>query len=476
MIKYIASIVLVLLSVSIHGQVKTYRQLPELPISGKFKVEIKQNKTGFQQVITYGIPNAETKMVTKTEHLAMFAFEPKSGAVDIQISSLDGTKLDASNIELVNKMYTGVSVSFANGKMLLKVQNPKKQLFVRLKNDAGNPLMIFADPLQESKIPTGANVKRFTASTISYVQTAEFDRYTVPNDVDVVYIEDGALFKGNIFLEKNRTKPVMLMGRGMIMGNGPIIHGKQGIPYNSVTLNGNGHLVEGITILNSRHFGLNTGDNAHIDNVKMFGYNSNNDGIGAGENSLIENCFLKVNDDHIKLYHDNTKVRNVCFYAQTNGGIIQFAWNSIDPGDNCLVENCEVLACEYVNCGDPLETTGGLAHCFISLREEQVDGKKLVNDTIRNILIQGQLQRFIGINGYSSKGIDIDNLVLENINVVKTPVKLGWVYTKDSTSMDVKFKNVVFENRAISEMYFKTSGKVKLSFDGKTLPFKAKMN
>jgi len=112
-----------------------------------------------------------------------------------------------------------------------------------------------------------------------------------------------------------------------------------------------------------------------------------------------------------------------------------------------------------------------LAHCFISLREEEEDGKILKNTTIKNIVIQGQLQRFMGINGLSYKGVTVNGLVLENIRVLNAPLKQSWVYTKDSNQVSVQFRNVVFGNREAEESDFKTSGDVKLDFQGKSEAF-----
>ena len=453
-------------STMLHAQVKLYRQLPEIPLSDLFQVEIRQGKSTWQAVFTYSLPVTERVLVTKNEHIAMFGFEPATGPVEIKISSLTGNELSDKNIELVNKTLKGVGVTYTSGVMLIRLTNPKTQLYVRLKNDPGNPLNIFADPVKDSPIPANAKVFRFEASNKPYVQTAEYDRFTVPNDVDVVYIEDGALIKGTIHTAKDRTRPLKLMGQGMVIGNGGILHGPANIPFNAVVITkGIGNSIEGITVMKSRHFSMDIGEKGHIDNVKLFGYAYNNDGFVAGDSSLIENSFLKVNDDHIKLYHDDVIVRNCIFYVQTNGAVFQFAWNRIDPGDNCLVENCEVVACEFENCGDPVESEGGLAHCFVSLREAQEEGKLLKKATIQNIHIQGQLQRFIGLNGYSYKGVTIEALRIENIFVENEPKKQSWIYTKDAHPMEVTFKNVIFGKREINKDDFKTIGDVKLYFE-----------
>lgn len=445
-----------------------YRQLPVFSLSGKYTVEISQGNVAAQPIFVYQTNNDVSGMVTKVEHFTSFAFDPKGGAVTIRVSLKNGTPLNASTVELVNKTYTDITTAFDAGTFVITAASPKKHLFVRLKSDYGNPLMIFADPYALTPIPSGANVVTFKASSSAYVQSAQYDRYTIPNDVDAVVVEDGALIQGTIHTNSGRTKPLLLQGRGVVLGNGPIIHGTTGIPYNAVVITkGSGHRIEGLTVIKSRHFGIDIGNSCILDNCKMYGYNTNNDGVVGGDKSIIENCFLKVNDDFIKLYNDEMRVRNCTFYVQQNGGVFQFAWNSITPGSNCVVENCELVAVEYTGCGDPKLGQGGIAHCFISLRESDAHPAS-ANNIFRNILVQGQLAKFIGINGKydGSASLSLKNTLLENITVEKKPTSYSWIYTGNAPDeVSVRFKNVMLAGKSITKDEFHTEGNVILTFD-----------
>ena len=459
--------VLIFLSYLAEAQTMIYRQLPEFALSEKFSVEIKQGTQDYREVFTYQYGVNEDKIVTKTEHLSMFAFEPESGIVEIKIASRNGIQFSATNFELVNKTIPGILVRYENGNCLITLGSAKRQLLLRLKNDKSNPLQIFIDPYKQRELPANANVVTFEANQNPYVQTAQYDRYTVPNDVDAVYIEDGAMIKGTIHTASGRTKPLIVFGRGVLLGNGNVVSGTAGIPYNTLEINnGNNHIVEGITVIKSRHFGMRISDGARVDNVKMLGYNANNDGIVAGDNSEILNCFLKVDDDNIKLYNDNIHVKNCTFYTQNNGAVFQFAWNSIVPGSNCIVEDCEVVEVEYTGSGDPAEGTGGIAHTFISLRETDARSTSEGN-VFRNILIQGQLIRFIGINGKygSSRSVSLKNTILENIEIVNPTKKQSWIYTGDSPyEVSFNFDNVKIDGKCIEAKEFKTEGNVKVNF------------
>ncbi|MCG8696982.1 MAG: hypothetical protein MI922_02920, partial [Bacteroidales bacterium] len=333
----------VLLSCTLFSQIRTYRKLPTdnsigFGQSTKYNVEIKTCNGTYQSIYTYGITPNDGSQVTKKEHIAMFGFNPTGGPVTIKITLKNGSNLTSSNIGLRNKTYKGVSTSFSGGAMYIEVCDPMKQLMVRMPNDKANPLMIHVDPYNDPVIPNEANVVTFDGGANGKIheQTDTWDRYTVPNNVDVVVIDDGALFKGTIHTASNRKTPLTIQGRGMIICRYTSKPSGNTMEYNTMELhNGYKHKVYGVTLVNSRNFAIRVSDDAHIQNVKIYGYRPNNDGIVAGSDSKIENCFLKCNDDHIKLYNPHMEVRNCAFYEQSNGAVFQFAWNHLDPGDNC---------------------------------------------------------------------------------------------------------------------------------------------
>lgn len=466
-----------ILTISLVGNAQTriFRQLPSdksigFELSEIFKVEVKTCSENYKPVYTYGItPNDER--VTQKEHISMFGFKPDDGPVTIRISLQSGKTLNSSNIELVNKTYKGITTSYHNGSFIIDVCQPMKQLMVRMPGNKANPLMIHVDPYATPSIPTNAKVVVFDGGTNGKIheQTKQYDRYTVANDVDVVVIEDGALFKGTIHTNNNRSKPLTIQGNGMIICrelSKPSDNVK--MEYNAMEIqHGKGHIVNGLTFVNGRHFAMRMSDDGHVQNVKIYGYRANNDGIVAGDNSVIENCFFKCNDDHIKLYNPNMRISNCVMYEQENGAIFQMAWNKIKPGDNCLIENIEVLEWE-AGCGDPDLGQGGIARSFINHRESEENGKICANTTFRNVYIQSQIARFICLNGLDH-GITYRNLRLENITLEQAPKDYNWIYANkaddNSTSIEIKFKNVRFGNRFIQQSDFKTKGTVDLSFD-----------
>ena len=87
--------------------------------------------------------------------------------------------------------------------------------------------------------------------------------------------------------------------------------------------------------------------NHHLHNIKMMGWWFSTDGISAGEHSLIENCFFKVNDDAVKLYRSHMIVRDCVIWQLENGAPFMISWNGgIDFGD-ITVENIDIIRVEH---------------------------------------------------------------------------------------------------------------------------------
>jgi hypothetical protein len=462
-------LVLVFFSALVQAQVRIYRVLPVLQASARYTVEVRQGSGAFQSSPTYQITPNATITETVNDHFSSFGFDPKGGSVEIRVRMKNGMALTQSNASLVNLRYKGVKVSFADGGMTLVTDSVGQHLYVKVQGQAGHPLMIFVDPFADTPIPAGSKVFTFAASSTAYVQNAQYDRYSIPNEVDAVVIEDGALIQGTVHTSSGRTKPLLVTGRGVILGKGAVVHGTTGIPYNALVITkGKKHRVENIMVINSRHFGIDIGDSAVLQNAKMYGYDTNNDGVVGGDGSQILDVFLKVNDDHVKLYNNGMIVRRTNFWGQTNGGILQFGWFGQGGADDILVEDSEVIAYEIGYCGDPALGQGGIARSFFSIQnQDQNQNSRSRNVLIRNIIIQGQLKRLVGLNGnyLNSYPIEFTNTRLENITVLNKPDQQSWIYTRNSTQpyqVSLSFTNVRVGGQCLQNSDFKTEGDVRI--------------
>ena len=83
-------------------------------------------------------------------------------------------------------------------------------------------------------------------------------------------------------------------------------------------------LIEGITIANSPHHAINLHSSKYNEDtpvdvkwVKIFTWRSNGDGIDPGENGLIEDCFIRTQDD--STYVNGRGIRRVVYWEDSNG-------------------------------------------------------------------------------------------------------------------------------------------------------------
>ncbi|MCG8700311.1 MAG: hypothetical protein MI922_19815, partial [Bacteroidales bacterium] len=116
---------------------------------------------------------------------------------------------------------------------------------------------------------------------------------------------------------------------------------------------------------------------------------------------------------------------------------------------------------------------------FINHRESESNGKLGANTTFKNIYIQGQLHRFICLNGLD-KPITYSNLRLENITLENIPKSYNWIYANaannNTTSIEIIFKNVRFGNRFIKASDFKTKGTTNFTFNTNGIKYTGYMN
>ena len=173
--------------------------------------------------------------------------------------------------------------------------------------------------------------------------------------------------------------------------------------------------IEGITMIHSPKYmiALN-GSHHYLHNIKMMGWWFSTDGISAGENALIENCFFKVNDDAVKLYRSNTKVRNCVIWQLENGAPFMISWNGSRDFGNIHVQNIDVIRVEHhwdnENLAVFCAVHGGKAH-------------------ISNFLIEN---------------IRIDNSKWRMFHLVTRPNRWGKWHPRSGSISDMVFKDIIY--------------------------------
>ncbi len=185
----------------------------------------------------------------------------------------------------------------------------------------------------------------------------ELGPWTVPQGVEQIYLAPGAFVSGALRIE-NRENGFLLNGRGTLSGRSmgwhfrePPAKGEEPNAKRSyvelLRLGGVGIKVDGITLADSpNHTFVGSGSHHHVSWIKVIGWKYNNDGIRGYEDSIIEHCFIRANDDAIWLDDDNLVVRDTIFWQGDNGSCFQLGWSSVGAR-NIQVRDIDVIHTEW---------------------------------------------------------------------------------------------------------------------------------
>lgn len=261
------------------------------------------------------------------------------------------------------------------------------------------------------------------------------DNYRLESN-QTVYLEPGAYVKGQFVA--NNEENITITGQGILSG--------EDYPARShnhmVTLhNCNNVLMEGITIINAPRFCVSlTGYNHVCRNLKMMGWWFSTDGIGIGSNSLIENCFFKVNDDAIKLYHSNTVARRCVIWQMENGAPFQIGWNMSGYNSNFHVYDIDIIRVEHP-WDNPNEAVFDAIHGSSGIMTDYLyEDIRIDNCEHRLFHIMTRPNRFGSWN--PDRG-EVRNLTFRNIECYTTPKMRNVIMGHDTLH---KVKNVILEN------------------------------
>lgn len=436
---------LLLLALSAQAEVWVYPAPTEEFRSPEYAVSIRQNNQSHRSFVyadKHQDPHLQDRM-SDFNHWTTFSF---SGTVIVEVTRLKIRIANAEIRPLSRKITTIVNDNTAT----FTLDRPG-QFWVKIPGTEEHPLFIFADA-PETDIPqrTDPNVIWFEAGKVTDIG----ERYLIKSG-QTVYIPGGAYVKGTITAES--ASDITIRGRGILSGLGyarrPSV---TGIPYNTIMFNGTGNhqIVEGITITDPQHFCILSRGQITARNVKLFGWWHQTDGWGGGDGSIVEDSFMKVNDDNVKFYGTNQIARRLVLYQQINGAPFQLGWGGASQqATNCLAEDIDVIACEAAT---KIERESNQA--FLNLRhqspESVIDGV-----TLRRIRVDSDLPMLVGLT--QVKGT-VRNLHFEDVQIKGRINGKNFLRTEGTGSIQgLRLENVSAGGKPPTEkLTWSTTGKV----------------
>lgn len=433
-----------------YGQVVVYPAPKEMPASQQYKISITQKGRTVETYVYVSDAQYPEKNRSENTAYAIFSF---SGKITVTVTKLDTL---FSYCKILPSSY---KISATKKKNTVSfVLNKPGNIAVEFDGSQKFPLLIFANPL-EKNIP-----KKGTPDVLYYGPGFHDKEDTVFMKANqTLYLAGGAVLSAHI-VGHNATN-ARIIGRGIISGrrfghtHGKLIH----FPGNL----SNDLYFEGFTMVDAPGYYITTaGKRTHAKNVKGLGWWFNTDGFSFGEDGLTEDCFLKCNDDAIKLYRSGNKVFRTTIWQMENGAPFQISWNMNSNNSGFLVKDCDIIRCDH-EWDNPNEAVfdaihGGSGHMsdylFEDIRIENADWKLVSLQIMKNRFAKAE------------KPGKISNVIFRNIRVTtsngKTMKRMSVLNGFDSVS---NISNIVFENVSINGQYWRNQEQARLSINEKSV-------
>jgi hypothetical protein len=282
------------------------------------------------------------------------------------------------------------------------------------------------------------------------------------NSNETVYISAGAVVEGSFKLPDHPTN-ITFKGRGILTtGSFPHLTNNLDSLVKYSMFAGNGqygptsHLTfEGLTLVNGAAWTFtlaNPKNNANVwSDINIIGWNGNTDGIWfAGDNNLVENCFIFNNDDPL-VTHGSTNciIRNITIWGGLWGRI--FFHQAGGSSDNLLFENINVIGRAS---GDPIIRvigTRGSSYTNITFRNMRVEFQPWQDSTRTGRFFDFRTGKVKEVNGMVPP--QYSNWTFENITLDQFNDDGGqFIGSSNGIIKGVTFKNFVIKNKLIKSL------------------------
>jgi len=161
---------------------------------------------------------------------------------------------------------------------------------------------------------------------------------------------------------------------------------------NGVPSVADGFVVDGLIVSDSDYYATDWFNHTTINNMKIIGWNGNNDGIQMGITVRVSNVFIHTGDDSLKMWGSYITVTNATVWQGWNGGAINLGWSDNSPGDDCLIDGVYVVETDWSLSNTPSWTSTTLnfdnSAIIASLMVPGTNYGALIPSVFRNIYVE----------------------------------------------------------------------------------------
>ncbi|MFI5693787.1 hypothetical protein ACIA58_18225 [Kribbella sp. NPDC051586] len=323
-------------------QLTTYPQPAGIAASDQYSVTVEQ-AAGQQPSFVYKAlaRKADTNREQDTSWTS-FSF---SGSVTVRVRLLAGTATGC----LVRPISAAITPSYAGNVCTFTTNQPGNlsvEFEPNIHNPVLHPMLVFANP-PEVDVPSpsdpnvlylGPGVHHLGAN--QPIQSGK-----------TIYLAGGAYVEA-AFIAAGAVSNVAIKGRGVISGlfldTGDQDQNKDQPGLIDIADQASSNLlVEGVTLVDGPRFNIRAlGQYTTVHNVKAISWWYSTDGMVGGNKSLLEDNFIKVNDDSIKLFWGDTVARGNTIWQLENGASFMISWNIQQDSDTFHVYDNDVIHSE----------------------------------------------------------------------------------------------------------------------------------
>jgi hypothetical protein len=323
----------------------TYPAPPGILPSPQYRVSVGQATRSQDSFVYYTTAKKTDTNIEDDTSWTSFSFR---GPITVQVVPTDVTGITGCLVRPasahVHPSYRDGTCSFA----LTRPGNLSVEFLPDVTNPVLHPMLIFANP-PEADVPSASD------PSVLYFGPGVHDigsgvRLT---DGETVYLAGGAVVRG-AFIADGGVHDVVIRGRGILdgsfmdLGNQDANKNQPGM-IDIADQSSTNVLVEGITLANAPRFNIRAlASHTTIENVKIMDWWYSADGMVGGNASLLENNFIKVNDDSIKLFWGDTVARYNTIWQLENGAPFMISWNiHVDSNTFHVYDNDVIHAENY---------------------------------------------------------------------------------------------------------------------------------
>ncbi len=372
-----------------------------------------------------------------------------AGSVTVQVTALNSAGLTGC---MVRPYSAALSTSYSAGVCTFTMSQPRNisvEFDPNIHNPVVHPMLVFANPPEVATPPaTGDPNVLYFGPGVHAIGSGN-----VLHDNETVYLAGGAYVQG-AFIANGPVHNVTIKGRGVMDGLF-MDTGNQDSNKNAPGMidiadqSSSNVLIEGITLVNGPRFNVRAlAQYTTIHNIKVMSWWYSTDGMVGGNKSVLEDNFVKVNDDSIKLFWGDTIARRNTIWQLENGASFMISWNVEQDPANFHVYDDDVIHAEHYQ----IQKTA----IFRALHAGAGTPNRYLFENIR---VENATWRLFYLAVENNKWYDpalgygeLDQLIFRNIHAYSNFQNPNVVQGIDSTHKvrDTNFVNVFTDNTCIS--------------------------